>query len=85
MPIPMSNVGGGAVSRKNPAGNSRITAAQGKQKQVGPYMEQGGAARSNNFTSVAGPMRTPVQKKSKGGKVPMPNDILAASRGLKGV
>ena len=52
--------------------------SQGKQRQLGKYTEQGGAARSNNFTSQASPMVTPTKKKAPKGQMPNPMDILAA-------
>lgn len=48
----------------------------GKAKQIGKYTEQGGAARSNNFTSVASPRVTPIKKKGAA-LPPSPQDILA--------
>ena len=59
-------------------------ASQGKQRQVGKYVEQGGAARSNNFTSQAGPKFTPVKKTKKSAAIPVnPQDILAMPQNLK--
>lgn len=56
--------------------------SQGKQRQFGKYQEQGGASRSNNFTSMGSPRTTPVKVKGKA-QIPNPMDILAAPQKMR--
>lgn len=70
--------------RKTHDGEGNMMALTGKQKQFGKYAEQGGAARSNNFSSQSGPGFTPVKKASKkSAAIPNPMDILAAPQRKK--